>query len=108
MESFEGAVMRPGDAGFESACADAVWNGLKPTRRPAVVVLAQSQDDVVKAVRLANEEGLAVGVRTGGHAWGGNAVRDGGLLLDLSRLDKVEIDLDANLAVVEPGCAATS
>jgi FAD/FMN-containing dehydrogenase len=103
MERFEGAVLRPDDAGFDQACRDAVWNGFKPARRPAVVVVAGSRDDVARAVRLARDEGLSIGVRSGGHSWGGNAVRDGGLLLDLSRLQRVALDLDGNLAIIEPG-----
>jgi FAD/FMN-containing dehydrogenase len=103
MERFDGAVLRDGDSGFDQACSDAVWNGLKPNRRPAIVVVAASRDDAARAVRLAAAEGLSVGVRSGGHAWGGNALRDGGLLLDLSRLDSIEIDTNADRAVVEPG-----
>ena len=30
---------------------------------------------------------MKIGVRSGGHSWAGNHVRDGGMLLDLSGLD---------------------
>jgi FAD/FMN-containing dehydrogenase len=103
MERFDGELLRSGDEGFDQACNDAVWNGFKPTRRPSVVVVAGSTDDVARAVQLAQSESISVGVRSGGHAWGGNAVRDGGLLLDLSRLDTIEIDADADRATIEPG-----
>ena len=36
-----------------------------------------------------------IGVRSGGHSWAGNHVRDGGMLLDLSRLCEVEVDAAA-------------
>jgi FAD/FMN-containing dehydrogenase len=103
MEEFDGDVIRLGDADFERACHDAVWNGLKPARQPAVVVVAGSVGDIGRAVRLANAEELAIGVRSGGHAWGANAIREGGLLLDLSRLDSIHIDPDRRRATIEPG-----
>jgi FAD/FMN-containing dehydrogenase len=103
MERFDGPVYRVGEAGFEQACSDAVWNGFKPARCPAVVVVAERRDDIARAVRLARDEDLTVGVRSGGHSWGGNAVREGGLVLDLSRLDDIEIDPAARRATIEPG-----
>jgi FAD/FMN-containing dehydrogenase len=102
MTHFTGVVYRPSDDGYEQARCAAVWNGLKPNRFPAVIVVAANQDDVVNAVALAREEGLTVGIRSGGHSWVGNAVRDGGLLLDLSRLTAVNIDPQATTAVIEP------
>ncbi len=62
-------------------------------------------DDVVEAVRLAKREGLRVGVRSGGHSWSANHVRDGALLLDVAGLDEVRIDKPAMRAVAGPGRA---
>jgi FAD/FMN-containing dehydrogenase len=47
-----------------------------------------------------------VSVRAGGHNWIGNHVRDGGMLLDLSRKSQVEIDTKNQRAIVEPGMRA--
>ncbi|MGY4710488.1 FAD-binding oxidoreductase [Mycolicibacterium sp. CBM1] len=103
MTTFDGTVYRRGDEGYETARCAAVWNALKPKRFPAVIVVAGSRDDVVRAVNLARAEGLQIGIRSGGHSWVGNAVRDGGLLLDLSHLKAVEVDLEAGTATVEAG-----
>jgi FAD/FMN-containing dehydrogenase len=81
----DGTMLLRGDAGYEQARLDAVWNGKKPNRYPDAIALAQSEADVVEAVRTARERGWRIGVRSGGHSWVGNAIRDGGLLLDLSR-----------------------
>jgi FAD/FMN-containing dehydrogenase len=43
-------------------------------------------------------------VRSGGHSWAGNHVRDGGLLLDVSRLNEATVDAEAMTAAVGPGC----
>ena len=103
MGDFDGSVIRPADHGYEEARCAAVWNAIKPDRFPAVIVVAGSRDDVPRAVALAREEGLSIGVRSGGHCWVGNAIRDGGLLLDLSRLKAIEVDPQALTASVESG-----
>ncbi|MGI5459968.1 FAD-binding oxidoreductase [Streptomyces sp. CA-249302] len=95
-------LLRRGEPAYEQARLDAVWNERKPERYPDVIVLAESEQDVVAAVRLARAEGLAVGIRSGGHSWVGNGVRDGGMLLDLSRLRDVTVDPAARTAAVGP------
>src|SRR5207244_2517333 len=83
VDDFEGRVLRRGTGDYEAARRATMWNALVPDRFPDVVVQAASEQDVVRAVRLARAEGLRIGVRSGGHSWVGNHVRDGGLLLDL-------------------------
>ena len=97
-----GGLLRRGDAAYEQARLDAVWNERKPDRYPDVIVLARSEQDVVAAVQLARSEGLLVGIRSGGHSWVGNGVRDGGMLLDLSRLRDITVDPPAGTAAVQP------
>jgi FAD/FMN-containing dehydrogenase len=101
---YDGRVLERGEEGYEEARRAAVWNARTPERYPDVIVLAESEQDVVAAVREAGERGAKIGVRSGGHSWAGNHVRDGGLLLDVSRLRKVEIDAGAMTAAVGPGC----
>ncbi|MEU6407842.1 FAD-binding oxidoreductase [Microbispora sp. NPDC046933] len=95
-------IIRRGDARYEAARLDAVWNERKPDRFPDVIVIASDEQDVVQAVRLARAEGLAIGVRSGGHSWVGNGVRDGGMLIDLSRLEEITVDPVARTATVQP------
>lgn len=92
-----------GGEGYERARRDAVWNGRTPERYPDLIVLAERVEDVVAAVRLAGERGMRVGIRSGGHSWSGSHLRDGGMLLDLSRLDDIAIDRESMTAVVGPG-----
>lgn len=96
-------VLRRGDAGYEKARLGAIWNGRKPNRFPEAIVLAEHADDVVDAVRLARARGWSIGVRSGGHSWSGNAIRDGGLLLDVSGLNDFAIDAENRTASVGPG-----
>jgi glycolate oxidase len=73
--------------------------------RPGLVVLPQSRDEVVAAVRLAYESGLPVVPRGSGTGLSGGAMPvEGCLLLGLSRMRRIlEIDLDNQWMRVEPG-----
>ncbi len=81
-----------GAEGYETARRATVWNGLLPDRFPDVIVQAHDTDDVVAAIRYARANGHQVGVRSGGHSWAASHLRDGGLLLDVSRLDHGTVD----------------
>ena len=98
----KGPLYRRGDDGYEAARLGAVWNERKPDRFPDVIVIARDDRDVQSAVQLALAEGMSVGIRSGGHSWVGNGVRDGGLLIDLSGLDGIELDPVAKVATVGP------
>ena len=67
-------------------------------RRPLAIARCRSTADVVAALRVAAEHGLPVAVRGGGHNVAGHAVCDGGLVVELSGLDTVEVDRDARVA----------
>ncbi|WP_309110615.1 FAD-binding oxidoreductase [Saccharothrix sp.] len=84
-----GHVIAADDAAYDGARR--VWNGAAD-RFPAVIVRAETEQDVVHAVRAAREHGLPLSVRGGGHDWAGRAVRDGGLVVDLTKLRDVAVD----------------
>src|SRR5262249_27245472 len=71
-----------------------------------VIVQAHDADDVVDALRYARSNGHHVGVCSGGRSWRASHLRDGGLLLDVSRLDHCEVEPDRMTAEVGPGKAA--
>jgi FAD/FMN-containing dehydrogenase len=89
MEGVRGAVLRPGDQGYDDARA--IWNGLID-RRPALIVQCTGAADVVDAVNFAREHNLLLSVKGGGHNVAGNAVNDGGLVIDLSSMRGVHVD----------------
>lgn len=96
-------LLRRGEEDYEQARRAAVWNALTPDRHPESIVLARNEEDVVAAVRHARENGLRIGVRAGGHSWSGSHVRDGGMLLDVSRLREVTVDDESMTATAQPG-----
>jgi FAD/FMN-containing dehydrogenase len=68
-----------------------LWNA-QVTSRPAVVARCGTTADVQAAVRAARSASVPVSVLGGGHDWSGNAVRDAGLLVDLSGMRQVTVD----------------
>ena len=64
-----GRLFLRGEAGYEQARVDRIFNVRRPDRFPAAVLLAADEQDVIEGVRLAGERGWAVSVRSGGHSW---------------------------------------
>jgi FAD/FMN-containing dehydrogenase len=92
-----------GDEGYENARRATVWNQRVPDRYPDLIVQAANADDVVATVGYAKANNKQVGIRSGGHSWAANHLRDGGVVLDVSRLDHCAIDAEKKVAVVGPG-----
>jgi FAD/FMN-containing dehydrogenase len=84
-----GPLLRPGDDGYDAARR--VWNGMID-RRPALIARCLGVADVINAVNFGRVRGLLVSVRGGGHNVTGNAVCDGGLVIDLSPMKGIRID----------------
>jgi FAD/FMN-containing dehydrogenase len=82
--------------------ARGIWNAMID-RKPAVIVEARSEQDVINAVQFAARRGLLVAVRSGGHNIAGKAVCDDGLVIDLRAMNRVAVDADARRARVGPG-----
>jgi FAD/FMN-containing dehydrogenase len=95
-----GAVIGPGDASYDGArrCFNALVD-----RRPAGIVRCFGAGDVATAFGYARTHGLEVAVRGGGHNPAGHCVLDGGLVIDLSLMRRVEVDGEARTARSEGG-----
>lgn len=96
----KGAVVLPGDANYDEVRK--VWNAMID-RRPAVIVQCADSGDVQRAIGFARLQGLEVSIRGAGHNIAGNALVEGGLVIDLSTLKKVRVDVDKKRAHVDPG-----
>ena len=109
-DSVHGDVVLPDDAGYGQARK--IWNGAID-KHPAVIVRCQTADDIAAAVVFGREHGLEIAVRGGGHGVAGNALSEGGIVVDCSRMRGIRVDPAARRARVEPGvllgdlCAAT-
>lgn len=90
--------------GFDAAVLGTSFNGTDPGLRPDLLVQANTLDDVVSAVQEAGRRHWPISICSGGHSWMQNHLREGGLLLDMSRINQVDIDPDQQIARVGPGC----
>ena len=87
--AFGGDFIRRGDQHYDEFRA--VFNGMID-RHPALIARCTSADDVVVAVGYAREMHLPLAVYGGGHGVTGNAVCDGGLVVDLRAMKDISID----------------
>ena len=94
-DGLRGSLLLEGADGYEEARR--IWNGMID-RRPAIIARCVGTADVVDAVNFAREHDLLVAVRGGGHNVAGNAVCDGGLMIDLSQMRGVHVDPKARRA----------
>jgi len=98
--SLRGQACLKDETGFDEART--IWNGMI-NRSPGLVVRCAGAADVMRSVDFARQHDLVLAVRGGGHNIAGNAVCEGGLLIDLSPMKSVRVDPSMRRAWVEPG-----
>ena len=96
----KGEVLDRRSAAYDDART--IWNAIID-RKPGLIIRCRDEADVVHAVNFARDNDLLVAVRGGGHNIAGNAICDGGIVIDLSQMKDVHIDPVARLARVGPG-----
>jgi FAD/FMN-containing dehydrogenase len=102
-KDIEGRVIAPGDPDYDDARA-VFYGGFD--RRPAAIVRVASDADVVRVIAEAHDTGLELAVRSGGHSLVGHSVTEGGIVLDLSEMQALEIDPEGRTAWAESGVTA--
>ena len=100
-EAVRGEVLTPDDDGY--AEARRIWNGAHDGRRPAVIVRCTGAADVIAAVGFARSNDLTIAVRGGGHSIAGFSTLDEGIVIDLSPMNSVRVDTEAQRATVGAG-----
>ncbi|MFI6316478.1 FAD-binding oxidoreductase [Nonomuraea sp. NPDC050556] len=101
IDGFNGDIIEPGAAEYDAASRTVLAFG-----SPAYVLRPESAEDVQAAVKFAAGAGLPLAVRGGGHSFPGFGTNDGGVVIDLSRLNTVTIT-DKERHLVRIGGGAT-
>lgn len=95
-----GEVFREGSREYEQRRR--IWNEMID-RRPWMIARCRDAHDVVRAVNFARDHGALLSVRGGGHGGAGNAICEGGLVVDLSAMKAVRVDAGRRVAIAEGG-----
>ena len=90
IKGFSGRLVTRDDADYEAART--IWN-TAADRRPALIARCQTTADVCSVVRHANDRGLPLSVRAGGHNFACTALTDGGIVLDVRGLRRMDVDV---------------
>lgn len=93
-------AIEPGHARYGDVRSNYLRGG-----RPGIVLLPRDSGEVAAALGFARAQDVPLGVRSGGHGISGRSTNDGGVVIDLSRLDDVEI-LDPASRLVRVGAGA--
>ncbi|GAA5165931.1 LLM class flavin-dependent oxidoreductase [Ornithinimicrobium tianjinense] len=99
-ESLAGATVEPGDSAFARVRSTYLRGG-----DPGLVLRPGTVGEVVEAVGFArSHRHLPLGIRSGGHGISGRSTNDGGLVIDVGRLDDITVlDEAARLVRIGPG-----
>ena len=99
----KGRVVGPDDETYDSDRQVLYGNF---DRRPAAVVRVADAEDVARTVAFAAEQGLEMAVRSGGHSLAGHSTTEGGVVVHLGDMNRVEIDVDSRTAWAQTGALA--
>jgi FAD/FMN-containing dehydrogenase len=102
---FKGQVIVPGDSAYDAARVVFV-GGID--KKPAVIIRPIDTSEVSRVVLLAQETGLPLAVRSGGHSSVGHCVVDGGIVLDLRGMKALEINEKNHTAWAQTGLTTSA
>ena len=71
---------------------------------PKVIAVCLNEKGVQHAVQYARYYQLPVAIKSGGHSFEGYSVNDNGLIIELSRMNKLSYDPASGFLTAEPGC----
>ena len=95
-----GAV-EPGDRSYDTVRHNYLRSGA-----PGLVLRPRTTAEVAEAVTWARTQDVPLGVRSGGHGISGRSTNDGGIVIDLGALDRIEV-VDEATRRVRVGAGAT-
>ena len=94
------AAIEPGDFAFADLRSTYMRGG-----SPGLILQPETADQVAEALAFVRRHpGIALGVRSGGHGISGRSTNDGGIVIDLRRMNAIEVvDAERRLVRIGPG-----
>jgi FAD/FMN-containing dehydrogenase len=102
-KSLGGRIVEPGDDQYDRM-RSLLYADL--ALRPAAIARVANAGDVAAVVRAAAQQSLELAVRSGGHSLAGHSSTEGGVVIDLREMKRLEIDEAARTAWAETGLTA--
>jgi FAD/FMN-containing dehydrogenase len=97
--SLEGATIEPGDARYARVRSTYLRGG-----SPGLVLQPRNTSEVVDALAFARAQPVTLSVRSGGHGISGRSITNGGIVIDLTKLNAIEVlDEKTRRVRIEPG-----
>ena len=97
--SLAATAVEPGDSAFAR-----VRNNYLRGGNPGLVLRPSTVDEVREALAFARAQDVPLGVRSAGHGISGRSTNDGGIVIDLKKLNALSVlDASTRLVRVEPG-----
>jgi FAD/FMN-containing dehydrogenase len=98
-ESLKTTAIEPGDFGYSKVRSTYLRGGA-----PGLVLRVHNTTEVVEALAFARTQDVPLGVRSAGHGVSGRSTNDGGIVIDLSPMNTIEVLDEATRRVrIEPG-----
>ncbi|MBD3166112.1 FAD-binding protein, partial [bacterium] len=97
---FDGILLTPDDPTYGRHCE--IWNGMIQ-RRPGLIARCTDTQDVQSIVRFSKTHNLLTSVRGGGHNVAGYSLCDGGVAIDMSPMNRVDVDSEKKISHVQGG-----
>lgn len=101
--TLRGNVFTPEEAGFAEAAA--VWNKTI-TKQPDIVVMPENTEDIIDTVKFARQYNIPLAVKGGGHDWAGRSVGEGGIQINMRRMNRIDVNPSEKTAVVQGGATS--
>ncbi|QDY84828.1 FAD-binding oxidoreductase [Paenibacillus polymyxa] len=95
-----GRIVLPGNPSYNTARME--FNR-RFSKFPRVIVFCQRTQDVINAVKWARERGIRLRVRSGRHSYEGLSTVNGGIIIDVSEINKITVDRKNGVAIVQTG-----
>jgi FAD/FMN-containing dehydrogenase len=99
-ENLRDLAVEPGDFGFANVKSTYMRGG-----SPGLVLRPRDAAEVATALAFARHQNVPLAVRSGGHGISGRSTNDGGIVIDLSRIDHIEV-IDEDKRLVRIGAGA--
>jgi alkanesulfonate monooxygenase SsuD/methylene tetrahydromethanopterin reductase-like flavin-dependent oxidoreductase (luciferase family) len=79
-------AIEPGDKSYAKVRSTYIRTGA-----PGLVIQPESVDDVIASLAFARDQEVPLAIRSGGHGVSGRSTNDGGIVVDLRKLDRIDV-----------------